>query len=126
MIGLLLALAMMADPQLGVADPAAAHPVTEGVKSEWIARPSGSQMVDLYPKGARRAGARGYVVLSCIVGKDHRVSDCRVIEETPVGMGFGEATLRLSQSFRMKQFDADGKPTSGASIRVPIAWNPPM
>lgn len=125
MIGLLLAFAMAADPQLSVANPAAAHPVTEGVKSEWVVRPSGSQMVDLYPKAALREGKRGYAMLSCIVEESGALSDCRVVEETPAGLGFGEASLQLSKSVRMKQVGADGKPTSGAAVRFPLAWNPP-
>jgi protein TonB len=56
-----------------------------------------------------------------LVSPDGRIS-CSVINEDPSGWGFGEAAMRISRSFRMAAQTADGRPTNGGRIRVPISF----
>jgi hypothetical protein len=51
--------------------------------------------------------------------------DCKVADEAPAGMGFGEAALAFSKSFRMKPMLRDGKPVDGGIINIPIRFSPP-
>lgn len=88
---------------------------------QWIERPRGADLVELYPARAVRAGREGRVVLDCIVRADGRVQ-CSVESEDPPGFGFGEASLRASRLFRMSPQLEDGKPSEGGRVRVPITW----
>lgn len=78
-----------------------------------------------YPPAAKAAGVNGYVMLNCLVKDDHTLADCRVVQEMPVGMGFGEASLRASRTITMRITTREGDSIEGASFRVniPIRWN---
>jgi protein TonB len=67
-----------------------------------------------HPPAALRAGRSGRAAMSCVIGLDERLSDCRVISETPQGQGFGQAALTLAPAFRARPPVADGRPQSGA------------
>ncbi|GAA0620359.1 hypothetical protein GCM10009422_14970 [Brevundimonas kwangchunensis] len=41
---------------------------------------------------------RGFVTLSCVVGSDRRLENCRVLRERPAGAGFAAAALQAAQS----------------------------
>lgn len=85
----------------------------------WIERPSGRDFARYYPERAIEREREGRVVLNCVVGSDGRIS-CTVSSEDPTGWGFGEAALRISRHFRMAPATADGRPTDGGRVRVPI------
>ena len=76
----------------------------------------------LYPAGARAAGVEGSVVLSCVVKADQTLDECRVVEETPRGKGFGKASLEAAKLFRMDLRTQDGNPVEGLEVRIPIRW----
>jgi TonB family protein len=75
-----------------------------------------------YPPAARAAGLEGYVVLSCINLANGRLSRCEVVEETPKGQGFGQASLRAADQFRLDLRTKEGAPVEGASVKIPIHW----
>lgn len=54
-----------------------------------------------YPNGAVSAGG-GEVLFSCVVGEAGRLRDCRVEQETPPRVGFGQATLAALPSARIR------------------------
>ncbi|MBI3439995.1 MAG: energy transducer TonB [Proteobacteria bacterium] len=103
-------------------DPPPAPP-TPGIitGAVWLQRPGARDFDRFYPDRARDRDQEGRVSLDCLVSADGRIS-CSVISEDPQGWGFGEAALRISQSFRMAAQTSDGRPTSGGRIRVPIAF----
>lgn len=88
---------------------------------QWLERPEGTDLAELYPTRAVRSGRGGRVVLDCVVRADGRVQ-CSVASEDPPGFGFGEASLRASRLFRMSPQLEDGKPSEGGRVRVPITW----
>lgn len=49
------------------------------------------------PRAARRAGVGGSATLSCRAFSDGRLTDCRVVEETPARYDFGEAALAATR-----------------------------
>jgi len=69
-----------------------------------------------YPAAAQEQGVGGRVVLECPVGEDGRLA-CVVIEETPEGMAFGAAALRMSEDWHVSSRTRDGQPTTGGRIR---------
>ena len=54
--------------------------------------------------------------------KDGGLTDCRLIEETPTGFGFGEATLAAAKQFRLEPRTRSGAPVEGGTVRLPLAW----
>ena len=87
----------------------------------FLERPSGRDFERYFPARALARGQSGRVVLDCTVAADGRVG-CVVASEEPAGWGFGEASLRAARHFRVAPASADGTPTSGGRLRVPMAW----
>lgn len=65
----------------------------------WAKRPDGAQAKGAWPAEAARQGIEGRGVVRCKAGADGALSDCRLISETPAGMGFGAAVLSLASSY---------------------------
>ena len=92
---------------------------------QWIRRPDGEEVGRYYPAEAAAAGASGRAVLKCQVTAEGDVKPCEVMSEEPAGKGFGDAALKLSALFKMRPQLADGRPVGGASITIPIRFEPP-
>lgn len=85
----------------------------------YLATPTQDQV-----RGAKPAGQSGRAVVECTVAVDTRVKDCRLIEESPLGAGLGEAALKLTGLFRVSPLQGkDGKPEE-AAVRIPFNFNP--
>ncbi|WP_293473820.1 TonB family protein [Phenylobacterium sp.] len=89
---------------------------------DWIALPSARAIAEAYPTAAQRSRLAGRAVVSCWVGVDTRAHDCAVVEETPKGLGFGAAALKVAEAFRMRPMLKDCKPVDGGRIVVPIQF----
>jgi hypothetical protein len=106
-------------------DPGPPPTITDVTAMErvvWLDRPGVPSFARLYPRAALHNGVEGRVVLDCIVKADLGL-DCEVVSEHPLGHGFGEATLRLSEEFRIAPQTQRGVGTIGARVRVPIRWS---
>jgi TonB family protein len=99
----------------------------EGVVTDpdWIETPNGNEFAAYYPPVAAMLGLGGRVVVHCQVSTSGTLDDCTIANEAPVGLGFGEATLKISQYFRMKPMSVDGAPVAGGAINIPIRFAPP-
>lgn len=93
----------------------------EITQPRWIETPNGADFARHYPRRALERERDGRVVLDCVVAATGRLG-CAVASETPAGWGFGEAALRISESFRMSPMLENGQPTEGGRVRVPIAF----
>ena len=104
--------------------PTGASPARSSVITNpaWITRPDGDDFVHAYPPAALEAGVEGRSTMQCLVEGGGTLSDCRVISETPVGKGFGEAELELAPKFRMETTTIDGQPVGGAAVIIPMSW----
>lgn len=89
---------------------------------DWIRRPAGEDMARVYPPEAVRKNRSGRATISCVVDATGKVGDCKVLEEFPVGEGFGDAALKLASNFRMRPVTKDGKPVAGGIVKVPISF----
>lgn len=85
--------------------------------------PAAAQQRTFYPSAAQAQGIGGQVVLECLVGEDGRTA-CEVVEETPTGMAFGAAALRMSEDWRVAPQTRDFVPTAGGRIRRTFAFEP--
>jgi TonB family protein len=92
--------------------------------ADWAGLPSGVALWNLYPETASRAGLQGRAVLQCRLGLDGVPRDCAVIEESPVGWGFGEATLQVAPHTRFFPETVDGSPIESI-VQLPMNWRLP-
>lgn len=114
MLALIITMLLQATPA-----PAAGPIITN---PDWAERPTGKDVSEFYPGRASQLGYAGQATLSCIVLADGHLSECKVVGEEPEGRGFGDATLKLSTTFRMKPQTRDGQPVSGGTIRIPVRF----
>jgi TonB family protein len=99
--------------------PSAAIP-QQVTQPDWLKKPSVDQLFAVFPTEAGRRGISGKAVLECEVTAQGALRACKVMSETPPGMGFGQAALSLAPQFLMKPQMVDGKPVGGAMVRLPI------
>jgi protein TonB len=74
---------------------------------DWLALPTGDDLVALYPKEAAAGNAEGSAILACQVSAEGSLTDCSIGEETPPNMGFGTAALAMSSLFKMRPMSKD-------------------
>jgi TonB family protein len=99
-------------------------------KPDWTALPSSEALAAVLPDQARKAGVlKARVLMVCTIAADGGLVDCKVASEEPPAFGYGAATLKLAQTFRINLWSTEGLPTVGGSVRVPIRFdftdNPP-
>jgi hypothetical protein len=108
-------------PQAPAPAAAPAAPVALA-KPIWTRLPTAAQRSGLYPAIARDRGKAGSAQLSCVIMPDLGLT-CSVASETPQGMGFGAAGLRVAQFYRAGPTLTDGKPSPGERVTLPIRFN---
>lgn len=95
-------------PGIFVADP------------NWLSVPTRSELASLYPEGARAGGVTGRVEVECGIAPTGRLANCAIASETPLGYGFGRATLQIMSRFQAKPV-ASSEPRN---IRLQVTWGP--
>jgi len=73
----------------------------------------------------QRFPVAGHATLRCQVNRFGRMESCTVTEETPPGLGFGQAALDMSLLFKMKPMTKDGVAVDGGVIVIPLKFAPP-
>jgi TonB family protein len=91
-------------------------------KAEWAGLPSGEETNAAFGKLAVAGTTR--VRLACTVQQGGSVSDCKVVTEDPAGQGVGQAALSLAPHFRLTTWTAEGLPTVGGTINIPLRYEP--
>ncbi len=66
-------------------------------ETQWVRRPTEDELLAAWPEGAR--GVPGRVVMNCDTDSKGHVFLCQVTRETPTGLGFGAAAMKLSPGF---------------------------
>ncbi len=94
-------------------------------KPVWAALPNGDALAQYFPERAQRMGVSGRAKMKCVVGEDGALKVCEIVAESPPGFGFGSATLKVAQFFRLGAADRDGVSVAGRPIVIPLRWNTP-
>jgi hypothetical protein len=66
-----------------------------------------------YPAQAQKLGIHGRTAIDCFIGEKGKFEDCRVVEEDPIGYGFGAAAASF---FGGGYIRADSVLNSGAPL----------
>jgi len=107
------------DPSAPTVPPTIRSPV-------WIHEFDPGDLATIYPARAIAAGVRsGRGEVDCGVAHSGELIDCKVVAETPTGLGFDEATLKVAAQMAMSPWTADGEPVEGARIRFPVELDAP-
>jgi len=101
-------------PQASTNDPSVI------TKASFAAQPTGSEFAKLYPPMAD--GKSGAVELRCTIDRGLLV-DCKIVSEAPLGLGFGDAALKLTKFFKLNARDQAGAPVQGRIFRPRLSWN---
>ena len=86
-----------------------------------VTAPANDDLQREYPRVALLMDLGGRATITCMATTDGRLEDCHVVDEDPVGLGFGTATVRAAAYFRVKPGMKDGKPAEGR-ITIPLRW----
>lgn len=89
----------------------------------WVKRPGPTEFARFYPDRAQRMEQEGVATITCAVTAAGSLTGCRVVRETPSEFGFGAATLKLAQYFKMSPRTVDGRPVEGGQVTIPIRFN---
>jgi len=93
---------------------------------EFAAQPSQADYISNYPPRALRENVSGIAVLCCDPRED-RGLDCAVSSEWPEARGFGEASLRATQAYRLTPpSHADLVARPGVKVRLSVRWVGPV
>lgn len=93
-------------------------------KPDWTALPEPADFASVLPEAAKKAGVlKARVVLACKVAADGGLTDCHTLTEEPAGLGYGEATRTLTRAFKLGVWSAEGLPTVGGTVRVPLRFD---
>ena len=88
----------------------------------WAALPSVTDLQSAVPK--TEGGPNNIrVTLFCDVQAGGTLSACVVDREDPAGHGFGLAILALAPKFQVALMSAEGMPTVGGKVRVPVRFD---
>jgi TonB family protein len=88
-------------------------------------RVTAAEKAAVYPKTAFEKKISGEATLNCTADDAGREVDCRVIDETPAGLGFGEAALALSTKERVKTTDGRGGSIVGKRFETDFSFLAP-
>ena len=93
------------------------HFTYAGIRTpQWVRRPTEAEIQEAWPPGAR--GTPGQAVLNCWINSKGGLTNCNVDKETPRGMGFGAAALKLAPVIRLT-------PKSQSNVLIPVDFLPP-
>ena len=103
--------------------PAAAAQVAPTISMpRWLRHPNADDVARVYPRSAADLDLSGAAIITCVVTATGGMSQCEIDVERPGGMGFGNAALRLSPLFAMTRTTADGHPTEGGRVHIPMRF----
>ncbi|WP_309089444.1 TonB family protein [Phenylobacterium sp.] len=89
---------------------------------KWTAMPSTADFQATIPKHEGGPNAIR-VTLVCDVQAGGALSGCTVDREEPAGQGFGQGVLALASKFKVEPWSAEGLPTVGAKVRLPVRYD---
>lgn len=91
-------------------------------KPQFVSQAPKDKLKAAFPKGATMTGE---VTLACVAAAGGKLADCKVMKETPVGQGFGEAALAMVAYEKIKPKDEAGASVVGRPVRTSFTFLAP-
>jgi hypothetical protein len=85
---------------------------------QWAYQPNADALASVQPRLAAILGLNGVVRLTCKTAATGELNGCAVDEESPVGMGYGEAALTATPAYRLSPIQAAGAAGRRVTVRV--------
>lgn len=92
---------------------------------DWIRKPNGRDLANVYPKRALDKRVGGRATIKCQVTVEGFLEGCKVLTEAPQDMNFGAAGLQLAPQFRLSPKIRGGRAVPGGEVTIPIIWSEP-
>ncbi|MGA0601628.1 energy transducer TonB [Caulobacter sp. KR2-114] len=108
-----------------VAISIAGQAIGADTKPNWRRRPTPEDLLAVFPHAALQRNIGGKATITCKVAVQGALYDCKVDEEKPAGMGFGDAAIALTPQFLMTPELHDGVAVGGAEVTIPINFAAP-
>lgn len=125
-ISVLAAVAALQAPTAAApGDGASGGSAIAAAEADWARRPSLADLARFYPEAATKGAVSGDVTLVCRVDRQGALSSCDIAAETPAGYGFGQAALKIAQSYGMRPERAARWATGDRRVLLPVAFRPP-
>ncbi|ADL00840.1 energy transducer TonB [Brevundimonas subvibrioides] len=85
---------------------------------------SNGEILGMVPPEARRRRVAGRASVNCVIRPDTRLEGCRVVSESPQGLGFGDAATRVAETyFRFRPpTTASGRSVEGFRATVVVLF----
>ncbi|RZI98011.1 MAG: TonB family protein [Brevundimonas sp.] len=91
-----------------------------------LRRPSPQEVLRYVPREALARRISGTVLVRCLILRDQRLDQCRVVSEMPTGYGFGEAATRVAEDqYRFSPGLIDGVYEEGLTVTVTVNFGRP-
>ncbi|MPT47440.1 MAG: hypothetical protein E2598_03345 [Sphingobium sp.] len=87
--------------------------------AQWKREPTGAELAGYLKADMPR---NGYGLIACRTIENYHVENCRVLEERPLGSGYGQAVRRAAWQFLVVPPRINGKPQIGEWVRIRIEY----
>ncbi|MGE4431603.1 MAG: hypothetical protein AB7E05_12755 [Sphingobium sp.] len=88
--------------------------------AEWRREPTSAELAGYLPSTMPR---NGYGLIACQTIENFRVDHCRILGESPLGSGLGQAVRRAAWQFLVVPPRINGRPQLGAWVRIRIDYS---
>lgn len=92
------------------------------VEPRLLLAPDDTAIATLYPWMAFSHGRGGSSSMVCRVRRTRTLAGCRLVGESPEGLGFGRAMLDSAKYWRVWPQTIDGRAASDGKIKLTINW----
>lgn len=104
----------------GTGRGAGSGPGSGSTRERFLRGPTTAELVRVAPRGGPPRPVN--VRMRCRIRADSRLEDCRVVEETPPGLGYGPAGLASAAFFRFQPPTEGGRVVEGREITVGVEF----
>ena len=98
----------------------ASRPVSD-THPDWRVEPKDGDFATTASPQFWRSGQPGVAVMNCLLGLQGTLYDCKVVFQSPEGMGLGQMTLRFAPYLLYKPAMLNGKPVK-VGVSLPFRW----
>jgi protein TonB len=114
------------NPKSADADATQVAPSSEVTAPVWLDLPTAHDFAVNTPERARKQEKSGSAVMRCFIRQDGGLENCVALSETPAGLGFGEAAVKMSSLFRLKPQASDGTYVAHLTVTLTLEFPRPF